>query len=314
MEERKMALLYLVYVVIGFVLLIKGADFFVDGAVGVATKLGIPHIVVGLTIVAFGTSAPEAAVSIKSALSGSNGIALGNVLGSNIMNVLLILGLTSCVVVLHFREDTIKIDLPFLVFVSILLPVLGLTFHQINAPIGILFWVLLIGYLAFLVKKSLKSNVEEENVKELHPLLIVVFILGGIAAIILGSNLVVNGARGIASMLGVSDRIIGLTVVAFGTSLPELMTSLTAARKGNADIAIGNIVGSNLFNILFILGTASIIRAIPFGPEYIIDSALGILAVVLMFLFAAKGRELKRVHGIIFLLIYAVYLGFLIRG
>ena len=309
-----MTLLYLAYVIIGFVLLIKGADFFVDGAVGVATRMGIPHIVVGLTIVAFGTSAPEAAVSIKSALSGVNGIALGNVLGSNIMNILLILGLTSCVVVLHFQEDTIKIDIPFLLAVSVLLPVLGLTFHQINAPIGILFWILLIGYLAFLVKKSLNSETEDEEEKHLHPLLMILFIVGGIAAIILGSNLVVKGAREIASMLGVSDRIIGLTVVAFGTSLPELMTSLTAARKGNADIAVGNIVGSNLFNILFILGTTSIIRSIPFGTEYIIDSVLGILAVFLLLVFAARGRKLVRINGAIFLIIYAVYLGFLIHG
>ncbi len=180
---------------------------------------------------------------------------------------------------------------------------------------GILFWVLLIGYLAFLVKKAISTQVdEEENQKELHPALIIVYILGGIAAIILGSNLAVDGARGIASMLGVSDRVIGLTVVALGTSLPELMTSLTAARKGNADIAVGNIVGSNLFNILFILGTTSLIRPIPFGSEYLVDSVLGIVAVTLLFVFAAMGRKLKRVHGVIFLVIYSIYLYFLIRG
>lgn len=309
-----MAVLYFAYVVIGFVLLIKGADFFVDGAVAVATRLGIPHIVVGLTIVALGTSAPEAAVSIKSALSGSNGIALGNVLGSNIMNILLILGLTSCLVVLHIKEDTVKTDMPFLIFVSILLPALGLTLHRLNDLTGILFLLMLAGYLAYLVRKSINSESEEENEKHLHPLLTILFILGGIAAIIFGSNLVVNGATEIASMLGVSDRIIGLTVVAFGTSLPELMTSLTAARKGNADIAIGNIVGSNLFNILFILGTTSVIRSIPFGTEYIIDSALGILAAVLLFAFAAAKGKLVRIHGVIFLMIYGVYLGYLIRG
>ncbi len=310
-----MVLKFILFIVLGFILLIKGADFFVDGAVAVATKLGIPHIVVGLTIVAFGTSAPEAAVSIKSALAGVNGIAVGNVLGSNLINVLVILGLTSCVVTLNFKEDTVKIDLPFLIAVSILLPVLGLTFHAITLPVGLLFWALLIGYLTFLVKKAISTEMDEdENQKELNPALIVLFILGGIAAIILGSNLAVEGARGIASMLGVSDRVIGLTVVALGTSLPELMTSLTAARKGNADIAVGNIVGSNLFNILFILGTTSLIRPIPFGPEYLVDSVLGIVAVTLLFVFAAMGRKLKRVHGVIFIVIYSVYLYFLIRG
>ncbi len=310
-----LVLRHLVFIVLGFVLLIKGADYFVDGAVAVATKLGIPHIVVGLTIVAFGTSAPEAAVSISSSLAGSNGIAVGNVLGSNLLNVLVILGLTSCVVTLHFKDDTVKIDIPFLIFVSVLLPVLGFSIHWINRPVGLIFWALLIGYLVFLVKKSLNSEADEaENQKDLSPLLIIIYILGGIAAIVLGSNLAVDGAKGIASMLGVSDRVIGLTVVALGTSLPELMTSLTAARKGNADIAIGNIVGSNLFNILFILGTTSLIKPIPFGSEYLVDSILGIVAVTLLFIFSAMGKKLKRVHGIIFLVIYSVYLYFLIRA
>ncbi len=304
----------LLFIVIGFFLLIKGADFFVDGAVAVAAKLGIPHIVVGLTIVAFGTSAPEAAVSIKSALSGSNGIAIGNVLGSNIMNVLVILGLTACVTTLHIKKDTMKIDIPFLIFVSILFPVLGFAFHSINTPVGIIFWVLLISYLAFLVYTAIKSNVDcEEEEKRLGALMIILYIVGGAVAIVAGSNFAVDGAKAIAQEFGVSDRIIGLTIVALGTSLPELMTSLTAAKKGNADIAIGNIVGSNLFNVLFILGTTSLICPMPFGSEYLVDSILAIAAVLLLYIFAFRKHTLERKHGIIFLIIYGVYLYTLIK-
>lgn len=301
-------------IVIGFVLLIKGADFFVDGAVAVAVKLGIPQIVVGLTIVAFGTSAPEAAVSIKSAISGSNGIAIGNVLGSNIMNVMVILGMTALICKLHIQEDTIKIDIPFLIFVSIIFPALGFAMHGITRPVGIIFWILLVGYIAFLVRKALAHNEEDDTeVKNLSAIMILLFIFGGMAAIILGSNLAVNGAKSIAEMFGVSDRVIGLTIIAFGTSLPELMTSITAARKGNADIAIGNIVGSNLFNVLFILGSTSLIKPIPFGPEYLIDSILALLGVVLLFLFTFRNKVLERKHGIIYLVIYLIYLIYLLR-
>lgn len=299
-------------IIVGFVLLIKGADFFVDGAVAVAEKVGVPQIVVGLTIVAFGTSAPEAAVSIKSALSGSAGIAIGNVLGSNIMNVCVILGLTACVVKLNIDADAIKIDIPFLIVVSILLPILGFAFGKFHWITGCIFWFLLISYIVFLIRKALKSEVEsDEEAKDLTAIMIILYLIGGMIAIVAGSSFAVDGAKAIASSFGVSDRVIGLTIIAFGTSLPELMTSLTAARKGNADIAVGNIVGSNLFNILFILGTTSLIHSIPFGAEYLVDALVGILAVVLLWLFTCKDRVLKRREGIVYLLIYAAYFVYL---
>ncbi|MDO4976908.1 MAG: calcium/sodium antiporter [Eubacteriales bacterium] len=308
-----MILLNVALIIVGFVLLIKGADFFVDGAVAVAQKVGVPQIVVGLTIVAFGTSAPEAAVSIKSALSGSAGIAIGNVLGSNIMNVCVILGLTACVVKLSIDADAIKIDIPFLIVVSILLPILGFSFGEFHWITGCIFWALLIGYIVFLIRKAIKTEVEEdEEAKNLGPIMILLFLIGGMAAIVIGSSLAVDGAKAIALSFGVSDRVIGLTIIAFGTSLPELMTSLTAARKGNADIAVGNIVGSNLFNILFILGTTSLIHPVPFGMEYLIDALLAIGAVVLLWLFTCKNRVLERKHGIVYLLVYAIYLAYLL--
>lgn len=304
-----MILFDLLFIVLGFILLIKGADYFVEGAVAVAVQLGIPEIIVGLTIVAFGTSAPEAAVSIQSALTGVNGIAIGNVLGSNIMNIMVILGLTSLIVTLHIKEDTIRVDIPFLILISVLFPILGFYFHSINRIVGFVFWGLLIIYLVYLIQKAIRTDVkEEEDHKKLSAFMILLFIIGGIVAIILGSHFAVDGAKGIAKLFGVSDRIIGLTIVALGTSLPELMTSLTAAKKGNADIAIGNIVGSNIFNVLFILGTTSLIKPIPFGMEYFLDSTLALLAVVLLFVFAYRKKALEKKHGIIFLGIYLCYL------
>ena len=308
-------LINLVKIIIGFILLIKGADFFVDGSAAVARKLGIPQIVIGLTIVALGTSAPEAAVSISAALKGNNGISIGNVLGSNIMNVLLILGITAVITALPVKKGTIRVDIPFMIFSTILLVAWGSIKGKLTALTGLIFLTLLIGYIIYLIWYSKNhADEEQEETKQVKTFAIPLFILGGIVSIIFGSNIAVDGAAGIALFFGVSDRIIGLTIVAFGTSLPELMTSVTAARKGEVDLAIGNIVGSNLFNILFILGMTSVIIDLPYisdAANFMIDGFVALGTAILLFLLSCRGK-LKRTGGIIMLLCYTSYFIYLL--
>ena len=302
-------------IVLGFVLLIKGADFFVDGAAAIAKKLGVPQIVIGLTIVAMGTSAPEAAVSISAALKGNNGISIGNVLGSNIMNILLILGITSVITVLYVKRDTVRTDIPFMIFSTILFIVWGSVFKEITRFTGIIFLLLLAAYLGYLFWYSKTHDEGEEVTKDVKTWLIPVFVLGGLAAIIFGSNITVDGASAVARTFGVSDRVIGLTIVAFGTSLPELMTSVTAARKGNVDLAIGNIVGSNLFNILFILGITSVIIDLPYissQADFLIDGIVALFAAILLWVLTVKNKKLGRAGGIIMLVSYAAYFVYLL--
>ena len=310
-------LISLAKIVLGFILLIKGADFFVDGSAAVAKKLGVPEIVIGLTIVAMGTSAPEAAVSISAAVRGNNGISIGNVLGSNIMNVLLILGITALIITLKVKEDTVRVDIPFMIFSTILLIVWGMVGGKLTRITGIVFLVLLFSYLGYLLWYSKKNQVDEEpeETKDVKVWLIPIFILGGLAAIIFGSNITVGGASTIAKIFGVSDRIIGLTVVAFGTSLPELVTSVTAAKKGSADLAIGNIVGSNLFNILFILGITSVIMDLPYKASeanFTLDGFVALHAAILLFAFTFKNKKLGKIGGGAFLISYAVYFVYLL--
>lgn len=308
-------LINLVKIIIGFILLIKGADFFVDGSAAVARKLGIPQIVIGLTIVALGTSAPEAAVSISAALKGNNGISIGNVLGSNIMNVLLILGITALITNLPVKKGTIKVDIPFMIFSTLLLVMWGSIKGKLTTLTGLIFLFLLVGYIVYLIWYSKNhADEEDEEEKKIKPYMIPLFILGGIVSIIVGSNIAVDGAAGIAIFFGVSDRVIGLTIVAFGTSLPELMTSVTAARKGEVDLAIGNIVGSNLFNILFILGITSVIIDLPYISEaanFFFDGLVALGTAMLLFVLSFKGN-LKRPGGIIMLVCYAAYFVYLL--
>lgn len=305
-------------VVIGFALLLKGADFFVDGAAAMALKLGIPQIVIGLTIVAFGTSAPEAAVSISAGLKGNNGISIGNVVGSNIMNVLIILGVTALITTLSVKKSTVWVDMPFMIGGTILLLLWGVLGKELTRLTGIVLLALLVAYLVYLFIYARRHQDEEEgDIKNVKAWLIPIFILGGMAAIIFGSNIAVDGASAIASRMGVSDRIIGLTIVALGTSLPELMTSVTAARKGNADIAIGNIVGSNIFNIFFILGITSTIINLPFISDtvnFTIDAIIALVAAVLLWLFTFNIKELRRWNGIIFLIVYIGYFIYLVAA
>lgn len=303
----------IVILLIGFILLIKGADYFVDGASGVADKFGIPQLVIGLTIVAFGTSAPEAAISISAALKGSTGIAIGNVIGSNIMNVLLILGITSCIVPLAVAKSTVKYEIPFTIFITAVLVVYGAIFGEMNFVGGIILWALFIVFFVYLIRMSKNSETPEAEAEEKHSIImLLIFILGGLVAIVFGSNLTVDSATAIAKVFGVTDRIIGLTIVAFGTSLPELMTSVTAARKGKADIAIGNIIGSNIFNILFVLGTTALIKSVPFASKFVVDGIVAIGAVVLLYVAVAKDGKMGRKAGITMLVCYGAYFVYLL--
>ena len=302
--------------IVGFVMLTKGADWFVDGSSALAFRLGIPQLVIGLTIVAMGTSAPEAAVSITSALKGNEGITVGNVVGSNIMNILLILGIASVIVPLAVQKSTRMIEIPYMIAITVLFGVLGYTGEMVTRVEGGILWIaflIYLGYLLWMAKKGKEDNEPDEKQKSLPVQLLM--ILAGLICIVLGSDFVVDGATEIAKVIGISDRIIGLTIVAFGTSLPELVTSIAAARRGNADIAIGNIVGSNVSNILFVAGTSALISPVVFESKFVLDTAVATAtAVLLLVCVCNKEGKLKRSGGIIMLAAYAAYFVKLLIG
>lgn len=297
---------------IGFVLLLKGADYFVDGAVGIAQRFHIPQIVIGLTIVAFGTSAPEAAISIVAGIGGSADLSVGNILGSNIMNILLILGLTACIRPLRVQKNTVRYEMPFLIGVSVLLAAMGYLEQELTLSSGLILWGVFLCFFAYLIVQAKKGGDEEETGEKKSAGLILLMTAGGLAAIVIGSQLTVDNASAIAKALGMSERLIGLTIVAFGTSLPELITSVTAARKGSADIAIGNIIGSNIFNILFVLGTTSLITVVPYQRAFLLDGIIGIAAAAFLMVTTAKDRVLRRWAGLVMLIAYAGYFAHLL--
>ncbi len=305
-------ILEILLLAVGFVLLVKGADWFVDGAAGIARKFRIPQLVIGLTIVAMGTSAPEAAVSISAALKGSADITIGNIVGSNILNILIILGLASLIVPIAVAKATIKLDMPFMLLISAVLLVLGWdgTVTLGDGLILAAFFVGYIGYLLYDAKKHPEIS-EGEFLRDLSLPKSLMWTALGLALIILGSNVAVDAATEIARILGLSERFIGLTIVALGTSLPELFTSVMAARKGNADIAIGNIVGSNIFNILFVVGLSALIIPVPFAEAFRIDTLVAIGAGLLLWLFSLRGK-LVRWHGAVMLLAYGGYFAYLL--
>ena len=300
----KELLLALVLLVIGFVMLVKGADWFVEGAAGIAAKFKIPQLVIGLTIVAMGTSAPEAAVSISAALKGNAAITIGNVVGSNILNVLIILGLSALFTVLKVSKSTVKIEIPFMCAITVLLFGLGLD-GSISFIDGIILWALFIGFLLYLLNMAKKNPVEEE-IEDISIIKALIFTVIGLALIVFGSDIAVDGATSLARILGLSERFIGLTIVALGTSLPELFTSVSAARKGNADIAIGNIVGSNIFNILFVIGTSSLIISVPFASGFFVDTFVALLSGIILWICVRK-YELNKYHGLFMLAVYIAY-------
>ena len=295
----------------GFVLLVKGADWFVDGASGIAVKLRIPQLVIGLTIVAMGTSAPEAAVSISAALKGSADITIGNIVGSNILNILIILGLASTIVPIAVAKSTIRVDIPFMLIISGVLLALGWD-GTVTLMDGLIMLVLFAGYLGYMLYMAKKGGEEGNEIKDLKLWQALLYTVLGLVLIVWGADVAVDAATSLARIFGLSERFIGLTVVALGTSLPELFTSVTAARKGNADIAIGNIVGSNIFNILFVVGLSAMIVPVPFTPNFRIDTIVAIAAGVMLLLCSLKQKQLVRRHGIAMLLCYGAYFLYLL--
>ena len=299
-------LIQILLLALGFTMLIKGADWFVDGASGIATKFGIPQLVIGLTIVAMGTSAPEAAVSISAAIGGSADITIGNIVGSNILNIFIILGISAVITTLAVASSTIKYETPFMILVTVLLLVLGLD-GTIGLIDGIILIIAFIAYLTYLFIMAKKNKEEQPEARPIAIWKAILLTIIGLALIILGSNVTVDAATAIATAFGVSERFIGLTIVALGTSLPELFTSVSAARKHNADIAIGNIVGSNIFNILFVVGLSSVIIPVPFASNFIFDTIVAIVAAALLLVCCLKTKSLKRWAGILMLICYAAY-------
>lgn len=297
----------ILWLVVGFTLLVKGANWFVDSASEIATKLRIPQFIIGLTIVAMGTSMPEAAVSISAALKGSTDITIGNIVGSNIINILIILGLSATITPLAVSRSAIFREMPFLVGISLLLLIQGWD-GTISLLDGIVQIVLFTSYLIYLLKKA-KQQPEscQMELKQRKLWQTVCLTIIGLGAIVLGSDLAVDAACSIARLLGISERLIGLTIVALGTSLPELFTSVIAAQKGNADIAIGNIIGSNIFNILFVVGLSALIIPVHFSMAFRFDSTVAIVATVLLLVCCAGVGILKRWHGAVMLAGYALY-------
>ena len=305
-------LLQLLLLAVGFVMLVKGADAFVEGAAGIAEKFGIPQLVIGLTIVAMGTSAPEAAVSITASLKGNAAITIGNVVGSNILNVLVILGITSVIVSVAVARSTVRIEIPYMLVITLLLLVLGFSGNEIVFWEGVILWaafLLYLGYLFYMAKKN--RQIEEETEKKPLWKLLLYTVLG-LVFVVWGSDVTVDAATAIAKAVGMSERFIGLTIVALGTSLPELFTSVSAALKGKADIAIGNIVGSNIFNILFVVGTTALITPVVFESGFVIDTLIAGGAGLLLWLCVCREHKLKRIGGVMMLVGYAAYFCYLI--
>jgi len=320
MEDIMQIALQLLLLAVGFVMLIKGADWFVDGASKIADKFGIPQLVIGLTIVAMGTSAPEAAVSINSALREnveSAGIAIGNVMGSNILNVFLILGLTAVIKAIAVKKSTICYEIPFTVFITVVLALLGLSDNMVSRLDGAILWVLMIVYLLYLLRMAKKGQDVVEDVPELTekdtPLRLILSIIIGGGLIVWGADVTVDAATELANIFEMDERLIGLTIIAFGTSLPELVTSVTAAIKGKTDIAVGNIVGSNIFNILFVVGTAALITPVVYSADFLVDSIVAVVAMVLLLVCVLPKKKLGRLGGLVMLAGYAAYFVYLIQ-
>lgn len=312
-----------ILLIIGFVLLIKGADFFVDGSSSVAKILKVPTIIIGLTVVAFGTSMPELSVSVTAALRGSNDLAVSNVLGSNIFNLLVVLGCCALVKPVAAKWSLLKKEFPFSILITIILLLVDSDFSimkildgnqgfVLGRWAGLLFLILFVLYIYATVKSALRSraeakDMEEEEYKTMSPLKSGVYIVIGLIGIVWGGNLVVDSASNIALTFGWSQTFIGLTIVALGTSLPELVTSVVAARKGENDLAVGNVVGSNIFNILLILGVSSFITPITLDVTAVYDTIILIIASIVVYVSAISKREIQRKEGILFLVCYFAF-------
>lgn len=298
---------------LGFLMLVKGADWFVDGAAAIADRFGVPQLIIGLTIVAMGTSAPEAAVSITAGLKNNAGITIGNIVGSNILNILIILGITSLIVAVAVANSTIRYEIPFMLFITVLLMGMGYTGQKISFWEGIVLWIVFLFYLGYLfVMAKKKQEDQSQEYQKLPVWKLLLAVLVGLVAVVWGSDITVDAATALAKGFGLSERFIGLTIVALGTSLPELVTSVSAAIKGKADIAIGNIVGSNIFNILFVVGTTALIIPVVFEPKFLIDTFIAFGAGLVLLLCVARRKKLVRMHGVIMLIGYIAYFIYLV--
>lgn len=296
--------------IIGFVLLIKGADFFVEGSSSLARFLKIPSVIIGLTIVAMGTSAPEASVSINAALAGNNDIAVSNIIGSNIFNGLVVVGICAFISGFKTNKDILKRDMPVNILITAILCVM-IADGRLSRLEGILLLAGMIFYIVNMILSALKTRSSYPDEKSMPLYKSLIFIAGGLVAIIFGGNLVVNNASQIAVSFGVSQNFIGLTIVAIGTSLPELVTSIVATRKGDSGLALGNAIGSNIFNILFILGMSATISPLHILSESVIDCAILLVSGILLFVFAYTRKSMNRTEGAICVLSYIGYTAYL---
>jgi cation:H+ antiporter len=321
----------LAILIVGFALLVKGADLFVDGASGIAKKFGISELIIGLTIVAMGTSAPEAAVSIAAAAKGSAGISIGNVIGSNIMNIFIILGVVASIVPLKIERSTVRYEMPFTILVTAVFVLMGKD-GLITRLDGAILWAGLLLYIAYLLRqakqKPAETPAQAETVAEAAATVpdaaetgatpattaetpsiwkLIALTIVGLAVILVSSDYAVDAAVALAKIFNISDRVIGLTIVALGTSLPELVTSVTAALRGNADLAVGNVVGSCIFNLLFVLGTSALILPIPCAPNFLSDAYVAVGATVLLLVFGYTQMKIARWEGALLVACYAAY-------
>ena len=315
----------LAILIIGFALLVKGADLFVDGASGIAKKFGISELIIGLTIVAMGTSAPEAAVSIAAAAKGSAGISIGNVIGSNIMNIFIILGVVAAIVPLKIERSTVRYEMPFTILVTAVFVLMGRD-GLITRLDGAILWAGLLLYIAYLLRQAKQKPAEAPAQAETGaasaataepaaevpaeaPSIwkLIALTIAGLAVILVSSDYAVDAAVALAKIFNISDRVIGLTIVALGTSLPELVTSVTAALRGNADLAVGNVVGSCIFNLLFVLGTSALILPILCAPNFLSDAYVAVGATVLLLIFGYTQMKIARWEGALLVACYAAY-------
>ena len=310
-----------IILLLGFVFLIKGADLFVDGASALSKKMGIPSVIIGLTVVAFGTSLPEAAVSVTASLNGSSGISIGNVVGSNLFNLLVVAGSSAIFSAVAVNKQIIKKDFPFSIVSTFALlflayniftnPVSDMVLSSADGMVLLLFFAI---FMFYTVKAALSSPADEDenNVKDMPLWKQLLFIALGITAICLGGKFVVDSASDIARTFGLTEGLIGLTIAAVGTSLPELVTSIVAAKKGENDIAMGNVIGSNIFNILFVMGVASLIRPVAVDITSMYDIGILIISSLIIYLFTLRKREISRPLGITMVLAYFVYLVYIV--
>ena len=304
---------------LGFVFLIKGADLFVDGASAVAATLRVPTLIIGLTVVAMGTSLPELSVSVTASMTNSNSLAVSNVIGSNIFNLMVVLGASAIISAMAVQDSVLKKDIPFSIAITLFLAVYGYIRGGIDRVGGVILLVIFAAFIFVMIRNALRerrdnlSAADEGDEIKKHPILLsIIFIVGGVAMIKFGGDWVVDSAVTIAEWLGVSETLIGLTVVALGTSLPELVTSMVAAKKNELDMAVGNAVGSNIFNILMILGVAAAISPIALIRENLIDTAILLAFSLIVMGFAWTKRRLSRIEGIIMVGLYVAYLAYII--